>query len=181
MLKELEQEQLIINHSLVKECESHNIDVQLIKLIPITQHAAYSESIVYNNIQDTSILPNVVIKKHKRWLEHKAEKLDRLHSSYLSKLGAIQATDDEYRDIEERILAPARKKLENAKTITDISARDNYIKKLKFLIELHEEASNSWNNKFRKDRVTDLNQLRTDYILASLEVFEIPTRFLLQN
>jgi hypothetical protein len=95
-------------------------------------------------------------------------------------LGVIQATDDEYKDIEEKILALTRIKLANAETMTDVSARNKYIKKLTFLIELHEDSINSWINEFRKDRVMELNQLvRMDfYILASLEAFKIPTRFL---
>jgi hypothetical protein len=107
--------------------------------------------------------------------------LNKLHLAFIIKFGAIQTTDDKYKDIDERILTPVKKKLENAKTITNISTRDKYIKKLNFLIALHKDSINTWNNEFRKDHVTVLNQLRTDFILASLEAFEIPMRFLPQN
>jgi len=56
MLKELEQEQLIIDHSLAEECKKHNIDFHLIKFIPISQQTTYSTSTVYNNIEDFSTL-----------------------------------------------------------------------------------------------------------------------------
>jgi hypothetical protein len=103
--------------------------------------------------------------------------LNRLHSAFISKFGAIQATDDEYKDIEEKILAPAKIKLTNAETMTDVSARNKYIKKLTFLIELYENSINSWINEFWKDRIMELNQLRRNFILTSLEAFEIPIRF----
>jgi hypothetical protein len=65
--------------------------------------------------------------------------------------------------------------------MTDISARNKYIKKLTFLIKLHKNSINFWINEFQKDRVTEFNQLRTNFILTSLKAFEIPTRFSPQN
>jgi hypothetical protein len=49
LFKELEQEQLIINHFLAEECKKHNIDPQMITLIPVTQDSEYGRSsIIYN-------------------------------------------------------------------------------------------------------------------------------------
>jgi hypothetical protein len=76
---------------LVKECKNHNINTQLVKLIPITQHAEYSESTIYNNIQDTFILLKVLIKKYINWLKRKTRKLNRLHSAYISKFGSYSS------------------------------------------------------------------------------------------
>jgi predicted nuclease with TOPRIM domain len=44
LFKKFEQEQLIIDYSLAEECKKHNIDPQMVKLIPITQDLEYGRS-----------------------------------------------------------------------------------------------------------------------------------------
>jgi hypothetical protein len=114
MLKELEQVQLIINHSLAEECRKHDIDPQLIRLIPFSQDSNYSESTVYNNIDIKNNNPfgdKNINKKYKKWLKNKTKNLNDLQSQIVLKLGVIDSNDKEYAEIEEKVLAPARLKL----------------------------------------------------------------------
>jgi hypothetical protein len=174
-LNELEQEQLIINHSLFEECKKHNIDAHLIKLIPINDQDTFSTSTVYDNIKDFSTLPKTVVKKHKKWLEHKKDKMNKLKSNFTSLFGHLLGMDDEYKEVEEKILTPARVKLAKAESSTNILSTSVYIKKLTLLIEQHELDFNHWSIEVRPRLLEKLNCLRKDFVLALLEAFEIPT------
>jgi hypothetical protein len=100
----------------------------LIKLIPISQQITYLTSTIYDNVKDTSILSEKVIKKHKKWLEKKKDKMNKFQADFISLFGHLQGMDDEFKEVEEKILAPARVKLANAKSMTNVFARDKYIK-----------------------------------------------------
>jgi len=101
--------------------------------------------------------------------------MNKFKSEFTDTFGHVLGIDEEYKEVEERILAPARVKLANAASMTNAAARNKLMKNLSLLIERHEFNVNSWNNEFRPRLMDKLNGLRKDFILASIEAFEIPT------
>jgi hypothetical protein len=71
IIKDLEQEQLIINHSLTEECRKHNIDPQFIKLIPVSLNAIHFESTVDYNLKYSFSENEEITKRYNRWLKKK--------------------------------------------------------------------------------------------------------------
>jgi hypothetical protein len=179
MFKDLEQEQLIINHSLAEECRKHNINFQLIKLVSVLLNAIYSESTIDYNIKYSFSENEDITKRYKSWLKKKSKKLNDLQSQIILKVGSIRISNEEYAGIEEKILIPARLKLinaENIKNIKSTSQRESYIKKLNLFIDQHESNFLRWKKLFRPHHMEALNGLRKEYVNVSLETFEIPIR-----
>jgi hypothetical protein len=171
LFKELEQEQLIINHSLAKECKKHNIDPQMIKLILITQDSEYGRSsIIYNqNLPRVSNYSN----QYKKFIKLKNKKLNDLKSTIISDHSYLHATDEEYKNVEEKIVIPGRIKLVNIAS-SAASKKDEYFKTLTKMLEFHEEIINHWKDQGRSNWIRKLEDLRKKYVKLSLKAFKIP-------
>ena len=172
--KELEQEQLIINHSLAEECKKHDIDPQMIKLIPISQDLEYDKSFVVYNSRNLPSLSNYT-NKYRNFIKSKNKKLNEIKNSFITFFSHLHAEDEENKEIEEKILIPGRIKLAKLANNT-ASRKDEYFKTLTDMLEVYEVNITHWRNQGRSDILRKLDTFRKEYVELSLKEFEIPIR-----
>jgi hypothetical protein len=109
----------------------------MVKLIPITQDSEYGKSsIVFN--QDLPLYSNCS-NQYKKFIKIKNRDLNRLKDSIISKQSYLHATDEENKNIEEKILIPGRIKLANVAS-SATSRKDEYFKTLTKMLETYEDT-----------------------------------------